>query len=183
MATNTLITADEFEVTSARLGPCELVRGEVMPLSPGGYEHSRISIKVAFALERWAVDSGLGRVIGNEAGLIVESSPDTIRGADVAYLSYQRLPKGAEPTGFFKTPPELVVVILGKGQNWRDMVEKAGEYLSMGVDRGWVMNPETRRVHVFRSDAEPAILGDDNLLADESILPGFSCSINSLFTD
>ncbi len=181
--TPTLTTAQEFERICLTLGPCELVRGEVVQLSPGGFGHSRISINVGFALEDWARAQTCGRVITNEAGIIVEIGPDTVRGADVAYISYSRLPKGRRVEGFLDVPPELVVEIIGKGQGWRDMVEKAGEYLRMGVDRVWVLDPETERVHVFRSDAEPVIVDRDGRIADADILPGFSIAVSEFFAD
>ncbi len=183
MSTRTLMKAEEFESICDQFGPCELVRGEVMRLSPGGYLHSRVSVKIAFVLEKWASETNLGRVIGNEAGIVVESEPDTVRGAEAAYFSYQRLPKGAEPVGFCTTPPELVVEVIGKGQGWREMVEKAGEYLRFGVDRVWVVDPKSRRVHILRGDVEPSVVSEGQTLADETILPGFYCTVDEFFED
>ncbi len=183
MTTRTLISAVEFEASCGQYGPCELVRGEVLTLSPGGYGHSRFTFRIAYLLGRWVDESQLGRVLTNEAGLITETDPDTVRGADVAYFSFGRLPRGAEPQGFIAVPPNLVVEVVGKGQGWREMVEKAGEYLRMGVDRVWVVDPESRRVHVFRADAEPVILSEADRLADAGVLPGFGCSVSELFQD
>ena len=181
MSTRTLMTEEEFASASERLGPCELVRGEVLKLSPGGHEHSRITGTVSILLGTWAM--GRGRVLTGEAGIRVESDPPTIRGADVAYLSYQRLPKGQSLSGFTTVAPELVVEIVGKGQGWGAMVEKAGEYLRMGIDRVWVIDPATRRVHIFRPDSEPAALGEDEELRDDRVLPGFACTVARLFED
>ena len=141
MVTKMLMTAEEFESVSNRLGPCELVRGEVVNLSPGGTEHSFVSMNVGGLLWQWARQTKLGRVWTNEAGLVIQHDPDTVRGADVAYVSFQRLPRGSHSSSFATVPPELVVEIVGKGQGWRDMVEKAGEYMRMGVDRVWVLDP------------------------------------------
>lgn len=180
--TTSLTTADEFEKIAARLGSCELVRGEVVELSPGGYGHSRITANVAFLLEQWARQSKSGRVLTCEAGVVVETDPDTVRGADVAYYSYDRLPQGAEPEGFLRTPPNLVVEVIGKKQGWREMVEKAGEYLRMGVDRVWIVDPDSHRVHVFRPDAEPTALSEDQSISDSHVLPGFACRLEELFS-
>jgi Uma2 family endonuclease len=179
----TLTTATEFETICRQLGSCELIRGEVIHLSPGGFGHSRLSINVAFALEDWARAEQHGRVLTNEAGIIVEVGPDTVRGADVAFISYQRLPKGQRVQGFLAVPPELVVEIIGKGQGWREMVEKVGEYLRMGVDRVWVIDPDTERLHVFRSDTEPVILERDQTIQDATVLPGFTAVVADFFVD
>ncbi|MEE9295102.1 MAG: Uma2 family endonuclease [Phycisphaerae bacterium] len=183
MGTRTLITSQEFETICNQLGPCELVRGEVVALSPGGFKHGRITVQVTMVIGRWAQQTRLGRVIAGDASVIVESDPDTVRGADVAYISYQRLPREAEPSGFCATPPELVVEVMGKGQGWREIVQKAGEYLRMGVDRVWVIDPQSQSIHILRPDAGPTALSKGQTLTDESILPGFSCLIDEFFAD
>jgi Uma2 family endonuclease len=63
------------------------------------------------------------------------------------------------------------------------MVEKASEYLRMGVDRVWVVDPTARRAHVFRADSEPTILSEHDTLADPTVLLGFSCQVAALFED
>jgi Uma2 family endonuclease len=182
MDTQTLMTAQEFEGAAARLGPCELVRGEVVTLSPGGILHSRITATAAFLLEQWNRRQRSGRVLAGEMGLIIERDPDTVRGADVAYYSYERLPVDAAGEGFCAVPPNLVVEVVGKGQGWREMVAKTAEYLHMGVDRVWIIDPSTKRVHIYRPDGEPAVLGQDQTLTDP-ILPGFSCQVAEFFAD
>jgi Uma2 family endonuclease len=180
---NSLMTAEEFEAVAERLGACELVRGEVITLSPGGVPHSFLTASMVTLLGDWARRTHLGRVLTGEAGLITERDPDTVRGADVAYYSYERLPKGPLPKGFAAIPPNLVVEIIGEGQSWKQMLQKVGEYLRMGVDRVWVVDPQSQRVHVFRSDAEPIILSESDTIADEAILPGFSCSVEEFFAE
>jgi Uma2 family endonuclease len=175
MDTQSLMTAGEFEEAAARLGPCELVRGEAVTLSPGGFRHSRIAMRAGFLLESWNQQAGLGRVLGCEMGLITARNPDTVRGADVAYYSYQRLPKGTAGEGFCAVPSELVVEVVGKGQGWRDMLTKAGEYLRMGVDRVWIIDPRSQQVHIY--GAPPAILQPGDTLTDP-LLPGFSCQVD-----
>jgi len=177
------ITTEEFEEMCYQFNPCELVRGEVIRLSPGGIRHSRTTVRVTRLLDQWCERSNLGRVFSNETGFVVEHGPDTVRGADVAFISYQRLPAEMEPTGFSEIPAELVVEIVGKGQGWRHMVEKAGEYLAMGVDRVWIIDPKARTVHIFQSDAQPLALSEADTLEDEAILPGFSCQVQQFFED
>lgn len=181
MDTKTLITAEDFEHIAARLGPCELVRGEVITLSPGGLSHSQVTMNVSGLLWTWARRSNLGRILSGEPGVVVARGPDTVRGADVAYISYERIPQLSTMEGFIDVPPNLVVEIVGKGQGWRAMVEKAGEYLAMGVDRVWVIDPRTRQVLVFQPEAEPLALGMEDTVSDEAVLPGFTCKVVDFF--
>lgn len=181
MITGTRMTANEFEQVCHELGSCELVRGEVVILSPGGMNHSGFAANVAILLGQWAKSSKSGRIWTNEAGIVVERDPDTVRGADVAYISYSRLAKGISSDSFSNVPPELVVEILGKGQGWTEILEKVGEYLAMGVDRIWVLDRETQRVHVYRPDHEPIMLNRNDVMEDAAVLPGFSCKVAEFF--
>ncbi len=180
-AVTTRLTPEQFEKQFADAPSCELVRGEVVTLSPGAWRHSEISSNAAILIGNWARQSHSGRALTNEVGLVTARDPDTVRGADVAYFSYARLPKGKEPRGFSSIPPELVIEVVGKGQSWQAMVEKAGEYLRMGVDRVWVIDPEAGSLHIFRADAEPRRLDQEAALADEAVLPGFSCRVAEFF--
>lgn len=181
MAVKPHISASVFERIAANSEPCELERGEVVTLSPGGMPHSRFVSNFAYLLEHWARQSRRGRVCINETGLITERAPDTVRGVDVAYFSYQRLPKSQMPAGFTDVPPTVAVEVVGKGQGWKKMVEKAGEYLRMGVDQIWVVDPKKRRVCIFRPDDEPEILDQSMTIRDVALLPGFQCRVREFF--
>lgn len=122
-------------------------------------------------------------MIGNEAGVITYRDPDTVRGADVSYCSYKRVPRDSQERGFLAVAPELVVEVLGIDRTWKDAVEKAGEYLAMGVDRVWIVDPAKRRVHVFQADAAPKAVDVRAMLRDEAILPGFAVRVSEFFRD
>ena len=47
-----------------------------------------------------ADDHDLGHVLSNDSGVITERGPDTVRGADVCFYSYERVPKGPLPPGY-----------------------------------------------------------------------------------
>src|ERR1017187_7177881 len=74
----------------------------------------------------------LGRVMSNDSGVIIDRDPDTVRGADVAYYSYARLPKGPLPPGLGTELPELVVEVRSANDRWPEILEKVSEYLNAG---------------------------------------------------
>jgi Uma2 family endonuclease len=125
----------------------------------------------------------MGRIIGNEAGVIVERGPDTVRGADVAYLSYRRIPKGKVWNGFLRKPPELIAEVLAADQPWKEMETKVAEYHAFGVDLVWVADPQTETVRVYPKGGRPSVLQRDGQLTAGDILPGFSCKVSEFFAD
>lgn len=175
------MSAKMFERLGESLGPCELVRGEIVTLMAGGEIHSLITANVAIELGVWAKRTRKGRVLTGEAGLWTERDPDTVRGIDVAYFSFKRLPRGKESSGFAKVPPELAVEIIGEKQGWPELLEKAGEYLRMGVDRVWIIDPQASTLHVLRRDAAPKVFAESSIIRDVEILPGFRCRVRDFF--
>jgi Uma2 family endonuclease len=179
-----LLTADEFETISDQFGSCELFRGRIVEMSPAGFPHSRVTSRVTYLLEDWAKRNKKGRVIAGEAGVVVESDPDTVRGADVAYYSFERLPLGSEPRGFLKTPPNLVVEVQGSDRKaWGEILVKVGEYLRFGVDSVWVIDIDAGSVHVYGPNSAPIVLRESDTIAIETVLPGFACQVSQFLED
>lgn len=179
----THVSIDEFRTRYVDVPFCELERGEVIHLTTGGWKHSSICAQVAFLLKDWARRTSLGRVLTGEAGIVTSHDPDTVRGVDVAYFSFERVPRGKEPESFSEVAPTLVVEVVGKGQGWKKMTEKAAEYLRMGADRVWVIDPQRNSLHVFTSDAPPREYGTSDTIENDPMLPGFTCRVAEIFAE
>lgn len=180
---NKPVTAARFARDFADVPFCELEEGEVVRLTAGGWNYSRIVSQVSHLLHAWAKKTKRGRVLSGEAGVITERNPDTVRGIDVAYVSYKRVPKNTRFSGFLTTPPDLAVEVVGKGQGWGKMTKKAGEYFDIGVDCVWIVDPKAETVHVFRPDCEPVRLTKSEMIRIEDVLPGFACKVARFFED
>ena len=183
MRTSTLLRAEEFARIAEVLGPCELVNGEIVQMSPGGLRHSEITGRAYFLLESHNRVRRLGRVLTGEAGFIVRRRPDTVRGADVAFISYLRLPKDTQITGFLEVPAELIIEVLSDDTSWSEMETKIGEYHAAGVDLVWVLDSRTLSLRAYPRGAPPVLLhGPDTASADPH-MPGFSCRVGDFFAD
>jgi Uma2 family endonuclease len=181
-ATDTkLITAEEF-LHLADGGACtELVRGRIVEMNRPHTSHGYFMTGIASILRQYVREHDLGRVVSGDAGVVTEHEPDTVRGPDVAFYSYQRIPKGPLPKGYWPSTPELVIKIRSVDDRWKDIIQKAGEYLAAGVLTVAVVDPESVRVHLFSADRETAILNRDDELTFPDILPGLAVPVNKLF--
>jgi Uma2 family endonuclease len=172
------ITAEELW----RLAPQErgeLVNGRFIEMPPTGHPHGTVETNVAAELRAFVKARNLGKVMSGEVGIITRRDPDTVRGADVAYISQARLAK-AKAKGYLDVPPELVVEVVSPSDRWTDINEKVDEYLARGVDEVWVVDPRTRRVTCYRSTAMRTYQQEDQLSAPD-LLPGFALPVAELF--
>lgn len=179
LETDDLLTLEELaDAVGDR--PGELIDGRFVPMSPTGWPHARAEVKVTSRLEHFAEASGLGTVLGGEAGIIIRRGPDTVRGADVAYISRERLAQ-ASPDGYLDVAPELIVEIVSPNDRWTDITAKLEDYFSIGVELVWLVDPQRRRVSCYRSPTELALLGPGDTLTAEPMLPGFALPVAGLF--
>lgn len=172
-------TAEEL-LRRPDLEPCELVHGEVIPLAPTGFLHGDIESELTLRLGSYAKQSGRGRVAGGEVGIIIRRNPDTVRAADLIFISHERL--GAEPgRGYLQVAPELVVEVLSPDDRWSEVMEKLADSFEAGVCRVWVLDPRMRMVFSYRSLTQVETLGEEQTLTDEELLPGFGVAVRELF--
>lgn len=176
-----LITAEEFRrlVDDGRL--TELVRGRVIEMNRPSTSHGYYLLQIGFLFKQFVQQHKLGRVVGGEAGIVIQRDPDTVRGPDVAYYSYQRLPQGPLPEGYWPVSPELVVEVRSQDDRWKDILQKVSEYLSADVLIVLVVDPAPRCVHVFSSDNAVVALNADDRLTIPDVLPGFEIPVSQLF--
>src|SRR6266536_5599790 len=107
----------------------ELVRGVLVVREPPGFRHGEITVRLASALMMHVDAHHLGRVVGGDAGFKLRSDPDTVRGADIAVVSWERLPQRS-PVGFPALGPDLVVEVLSPGDRPGETLAKVADWRS-----------------------------------------------------
>ncbi len=179
-----LLTAEEF----ARLpnpsdgSKQELVRGEIVTMPPPGFLHGTVQVNVTVAVKAFVKQHKLGRVTV-ESGVITERGPDSVRGPDVAFWSYQRVPKGDVPVVYANEPADLVAEVVSPSNTKQRMTLKVREYFDSGVRLVWVVHPEERTVTVYTKPGDGTVLWEDATLTGGDVLPGFSCPVAEFFQD
>jgi len=79
----------------------ELRRGEVRTLAPASYRHGSIAQNIAASLDRLVRDEGAGVVLADETGSKLSANPDTVRAADVAFVTRERAEAAGEVAGYW----------------------------------------------------------------------------------
>src|SRR6056297_649768 len=103
-----------------------LVRGRFLDLPPTGPTHGTIEANVAAALQAFVKERALGKVMSGEVGINTQRNPDTVRGADILYISHERLAH-AQTDGYLDIAPDLVIEVVSPNDRWSEINEKIGE--------------------------------------------------------
>ena len=159
----------------------ELIRGELHRTMPAGRIHGKVAAIIISVLMSYVRPRRLGQVIGTDAGILLERSPDTVREPDVAFISADKLPLDSEDSGYYEGIPDLVVEISSPNDSYRETHDKARMWLSYGVPLVWVADPQTRSVEVHRAGIPARTLSEDDTLDGGDTLPGFTCVVRDLF--
>jgi Uma2 family endonuclease len=149
-------------------------------MPPTGHPHGSVEANVAGELRAFVRQHHLGKVMVGEVGIITQRNPDTVRGADVAYVSKERLAH-ANADGYLDVAPDLVVEVVSPNDRWTDINEKVDEYLACGVRAVWIIDPRTQRITCYQPSSAVRVYGKDDALTEPVILPGFSVLVGELF--
>ncbi len=158
---------------------CELVDG-VLVEKVMGHQESRLAFRLGHALQSYLEVHDLGILSGADGPHQILF--DQVRFPDVAYIAYDRIPEGADPS----TPvpdwiPTIAVEVLSRSNTKAEMTRKLRDYFEAGVELVWYVDPSDRTVRVYHSPEAVTTLTEADDLDGEQILPGFRLSIRDWF--
>lgn len=176
-----LLTAEEFAKLPESGRPRELIRGEIVEMNPPDPRHGEVCIEVGAILRNFVREHRLGRVTSNDAGVVTERGPDTVRGPDIWFIQADKVPPGPLQDTYLDIVPDLVCEVVSPSDRWSSVLTKTAEYLNAGVRVVCVFDPRDQTVMIHDADSRPVTLSGDDELTRPDILPGFSVPVRTFF--
>lgn len=162
----------------------EFIDGRVTELPMPHPQHGRTSYRATKLLGDFVDDNDLGHICINDSFVKVPmpADPTRVRGADVCYFSYARVPKGPMPGGLLDVTPELVIEVRSPSDTWTEVHEKTEEYLANSVLAVIVLDIDSRTASVYRNPVpNQTVLNDTDTLTVPEVLPGWSVPVAKFF--
>jgi Uma2 family endonuclease len=107
--------------------------------------------------------------------------PKTVRKPDVSFVKTGRMTWDQLTDGWLRIVPDLIVEVISPNDLAYEVDEKIEMFLKVGVPLIWIVNPDVRTIRILRADGSTSILREGDELTGEDILPGFTCSVASIF--
>ena len=174
-----LITADEFLLLEERDRLYELVDGVMREKAMAGQQRGRIKAKIIGELGNHTRENRQGWVVSS-VGYILQRNPDTVRLADVSWVSTRRDSPEAIP-GFPEGAPDLAIEVKSPTNTYAEMARRGEMWLEYGCRMAWIAYPERQTIAVHRPGQAPETLGVDDTLDGGALLPGFSIPVRRIF--
>jgi Uma2 family endonuclease len=182
--TDSMLTAEEFRLLPDNGKHRELVRGRVVEMNLPATRHGILCGNVVWELSNFVRPRDIGRVVSNDAGVVTEHDPDTVRGPDACYYSYQRLPRGPVGQGYVAVVPELAVEVRSRTDRWSRIFAKVSEYLEAGVTAVCVLDEQTETLTVYRLEELQRVLSaEEELTLPDIFGPDFRVPVSRLFAE
>ncbi len=178
-APDRLITGEEFLAMNDEEN-CELINGRIVRMGWNSGMHTYFISTLDSLLRIFVVGKKLGYVLAGDVGIYIRRNPDSVRCADIAFYSKERLPE-IPTTGFMTIAPNLAVEIISPGSTFNDMMAKVEEYFAIGVERVWLVSPSAKSIWVCHSPADWKRLNIGDTLSGEGALAGFELPLAVLF--
>jgi Uma2 family endonuclease len=115
-----------------------------------------------------------------ETGFRLARNPDTVRAADLAYVSAERLP-ATLPKDCLGLAPDLVAKVVSPRDDPDGIQAKVRDWLEAGARLVLVVCPGPRQVAAYRSLREFTVLTEADTLTAPGIPPEFSLELSALF--
>jgi Uma2 family endonuclease len=156
-------------------------QGDIVIVPPAGLESDGRNVKVIGFLDRWAEQDGRGEAFGATAQFLLPDGSGL--SADASWVSHQKLSalSAAEKKRFPKLVPDFVIEVMSPSDRLRSAQRKMRQWAGNGVELGWLIDGDGRRVYVYRGTAEPCLVSDAESIAGEGPVEGFVLPLGKIW--
>jgi Uma2 family endonuclease len=176
-------TADEFEALPDDGNRYELINGRLQLMPPAGGTHGNISMNLVKYILFFDPQGTLGKMwFTTGFNMNISNVPEP----DIAYVVASRVPTITAKA--IKVVPDLVVEVWSPSQLTKtgidkDSLDKIRAYQKAGVKIIWSIHPELQTISVYHPDqTDPvAVLGINDELDGEDVIPNFKLAVSKLF--
>ena len=101
------------------------------------------------------------------------------RSPDGAWTARERIQQLGQPsrTGYWHFCPDFVIELKSKTDRMRVLREKMNEWIINGARLGWLIDPDSKTVEVFRPGCDPELLTGIESVKGEGPVEGFTLDL------
>jgi Uma2 family endonuclease len=150
--------------------------GELIVMAPAYCDTSASNCYLSAQLGTWANKDGDGVCCGPSAGFVLPNGAR--RSPDVSWTLKRRVEQlEKKRNSFWRLCPDFVVEMKSGNEPLKPLRQKMVEYLEQGAQLGWLIDPETQTVEIYRPGGEVEKRADIVMLEGEGPVAGFALDL------
>ena len=179
------LTDEQFFLLCQNNGDLRFERtasGEIIIMPPIGGETSNNNFEIAMQLGMWNKQTKLGKGFDSNGGFTLPNG--AVRAPNASWLKLERwealTPQQRQK--FLPLCPDFVVELRSPTDSLKQTQLKMQEYIANGARLGWLIDPKTRQVEIYRPNQDVELLENPLALSGEDVLPGFVLDISAVLS-
>jgi len=156
-------------------------QGELIVMSPTGGETGDRNLELGGQVWFWNRKKNLGKAFDSSTGFKLPNG--ATRSPDVSWIKIERwnalTPEQRKK--FLPLCPDFVIELVSESDNVEDTQAKMREYIANGLRLGWLINPKSKQVEIYRQNQEIEILQSPKNLSGEDVLLEFILDLQPIF--
>ncbi|MBC8122194.1 MAG: Uma2 family endonuclease [Gemmatimonadaceae bacterium] len=154
--------------------------GELIVMSPAGSKSGNRNASLTSQVWIWNKQTGSGKVFDSSTGFRLPNR--AIRSPDVAWVQLERWNAltAEQQEKFAPLCPDFVIELRSITDELKPLQLKMQEYLDNGLRLGWLIDPQTGQVEIYRPEIEIEVVPSPAHLSGEEVLPGFVLSLRDI---
>jgi Uma2 family endonuclease len=176
-------TSATIDALSREEGKAEIVKGEIVRMSPSGFVPGRAAMAIAISLRAHERQHGGGHAAGDNVGFLVDLPGRGSFSPDAAWYTGR-----IEGLKFAQGAPAFAVEVRSEGdygpQAEKDLAAKRGEYFAAGTLVVWdvdLLGRDVVRAYRADSPSQPSVYRRGETAEAEPAVPGWRLLVDELF--
>ena len=149
-------------------------QGEIIVMPPTGGETGKRNFGLIVQFGIWVKQDGTGIGFDSSTGFKLPNGAE--RAPDTSWVKKERWEAltPSQRKKFAPLCPDFVIELRSPSDRVKDLQNKMEEYMDNGARLGWLIDPDSRQVYIYRPSGEIEQLDNPTeVKGDESVLPGF----------
>ena len=157
--------------------------GEIIIMPPAGGETGHRNIEISFQVQAWSRQNNLGIAFDSSTGFKLPNGAE--RAPDASWIKRDRWNSlnSEQKRKFPPLCPDFVIELRLPTDSIKTLQLKMLEYIDNGAKLGWLIDPKTQKVEIYRLEKQVEILQNHATLSGEDVLPGFVLNLSLIFRD
>ncbi len=155
--------------------------GELEIMAPAiGFTGGK-ELEIARQLGNWARQDGSGAAFGPSMGYTLPNG--AVRSPDASWVPRSRRVEltPEDRNRFIPICPDFIIELRSDTDRLSILQAKMQEYMDNGARLGWLIDPQNKRVYIYRPEAEVETLENPESVSADPILPDFTLDLKEIW--